>query len=415
MKYNTVTLNDKEWLILDAVGDKYFMLAESPLFRGYYSLQPCEYAESRLAAFLTNKYLPQMERGGVDISKITNLRIPTVGQYMLYIKDKLPASKTAFLLQTPHPRKEDCILAIDTNGEMFAAHVTDSCGIRPCMFADKKYINVLAGVNEDLTPIADIPEEQHEIEQQEEDTISPDSTASEPSALIVPEQIAESDDEIDENATSISVELPEEPQKNKEEPSTLESVVSAVTESAIESEEVTIDHDELANNDTDIDFAEPASETQDDEEEIIDANIVATNEDAEIVNDIVPEYDDEDTAVIEADSEYNIDEIISLVADNEIVEQTTQEVVSSVITSSQQKIEVKQIGDTAAVYLFDDYKEFGVLCDNDVEDVQKVISEYGLIVQDFLATSNTINRKSVSKDDIFDRIKQQQQRWRWNT
>ena len=43
-----VPIGNYDWYVLRLIGDKYFVLAESPLFRGYYSLTPCEYKDSRL-------------------------------------------------------------------------------------------------------------------------------------------------------------------------------------------------------------------------------------------------------------------------------------------------------------------------------------------------------------------------------
>ena len=137
-------IGGNEWYVLKLIGDKYFLLAESPLFKGYYSLKPCDYADSKLANFINNKFLPELEYRGLDIKKISNVSILTAGQYKLYVKDKLPMCSAPYLLQTVHPSYENYIIAVDIDGELYPSKVTDLCGVRPCMFIEKTYADELA-------------------------------------------------------------------------------------------------------------------------------------------------------------------------------------------------------------------------------------------------------------------------------
>lgn len=100
----------------------------------------CEYKESRLCKFLTNKLTEQLEDCGVDTSFISNISILNLAQYEKYIKGKLPNVQYTYLTQTPYSGDENAVYGIGTDGNPIKVEITETCCISPCMFVEGEYL-----------------------------------------------------------------------------------------------------------------------------------------------------------------------------------------------------------------------------------------------------------------------------------
>lgn len=89
----SIKFGNYDWYPIKQVGDKYLLVAVGPLFKGYYSLEPCDFSESKLFEFLNAGFLQHLSTSGIDVSNISNMSILSQGQYKLYVKDKLPPCK----------------------------------------------------------------------------------------------------------------------------------------------------------------------------------------------------------------------------------------------------------------------------------------------------------------------------------
>lgn len=137
-----VPIGDYEWFPLKRIGDKYFMVASKPAFKGYFSLEGIDWAASRLYKFLNQKFVAFLDNSGVDISAISGMSILTQGQYNLYVYNKLPTCGE-YLLQTPAPNHPEHILAVTADGALKPTPITAQTGIRPCFFIDADYLEEL--------------------------------------------------------------------------------------------------------------------------------------------------------------------------------------------------------------------------------------------------------------------------------
>lgn len=137
-----VQIGDYEWFPIKLIGNKYFVIAIKPLFKGYYSLEKCQFQESRICGFLNSRFVAFLVNSGIDAEMLSGVAIPTQGQYKLYIKDKLPKCGS-YLLQTL-AQKENSVLAVQENGEEAEVDIMAKYNIRPCMFIDAQYLEELA-------------------------------------------------------------------------------------------------------------------------------------------------------------------------------------------------------------------------------------------------------------------------------
>lgn len=115
------------------------MIADKPVFQGYYALKPCDFANSRLNTFLNTKFMALLHNSGVETEYINSISILTQGQYNMYIKGKLP-SCGGYLLQTVDPDDKSKILTVQQDGSFKGIKVTDKVNIRPCFFVNAKYL-----------------------------------------------------------------------------------------------------------------------------------------------------------------------------------------------------------------------------------------------------------------------------------
>lgn len=162
-KNSIIPLGDYDWLVLKTIGGKLFLLSEQPIFKGYYSLSPCSFQESKLYNFLNNKFMEQLVESGVEVAHISGAGILSLAQYERYVKDRAPNPSTPFLLQNPCPDEYDKVLAINEDGETVAVGLQFPCGIRPTLFVDKDYVESLVDLD-GLIELSEInpPEPQQE-------------------------------------------------------------------------------------------------------------------------------------------------------------------------------------------------------------------------------------------------------------
>ena len=150
MSYYTVPIGEIDWIVLTQVGTKYLVVSEAVLFNGFYAAKGCPYHKSNLNDYLTRKFLPKIAAADVDMNKISGLSILSKGQFDQFVKDKLPDTAAPYMLLTPYPDRPDYIFAVTKDGLPYPHYVADTCGIRPCLYIDKKYADSLLGIDEDI-------------------------------------------------------------------------------------------------------------------------------------------------------------------------------------------------------------------------------------------------------------------------
>lgn len=345
-----IPVGNYDWYVLRTIGAKYFLLAESPLFRGYYSLKKGTFAESKLYSFLNNKFMAKLESNGVDTEKISNVGILTSGQYQMYVKDKLPVSASPYLLQTPSETDSDSVLAVNSSGDLYPIGIQVSCGIRPCMFIDKEYADSIMGI--DPSTISGVALESEtkpkfKSEQDAQGEIYSKLESSETERDKEPENDTEGDNENDRNETDMD--------KNTEN-------VGLTSE----------DNVTEVNNDNPNDVGCKTEHSND----------FANTDTEEKLGEIEP--------TVEEETLYG-----NVETDNKTVKITT-------------------IGSQHAAYVFEDeYEEYAVLFEGGKEELEKILTEYGLTIRSFLQSSVISDRKSVTTEDIQSIIRNQQKRFRW--
>ena len=146
-----ITIGFCDWYAIKKIGDKYFLIATKPVFTGYYSLTPCPFFSSKLADFLSTRFISQMSDCFVEIKYLTNISIPTLSQYTNYIENRAPNADYTYLTQTQYPNKEGYMVGIDPNGNQVPVSIVDQCGIRPTMFVDAAYLNTLTNADPIIT------------------------------------------------------------------------------------------------------------------------------------------------------------------------------------------------------------------------------------------------------------------------
>jgi hypothetical protein len=138
-----IPIGDYEWFPLKLIGDKYFMVAVKPTFKGYFALEGNDWVNSRLKQFLNQKFMAFLENSDVDTSAIHGMSILTQGQYNMYVHDRLP-SCGEYLLQTPAPNRENYILAVQPDGTLKPVAITAQKNIRPCFFIEAEYLEEIS-------------------------------------------------------------------------------------------------------------------------------------------------------------------------------------------------------------------------------------------------------------------------------
>lgn len=133
-----VNIGRYQWFPIKLMGDKYFIIAIKPLFKGYYSIDPFPFAQTNLSMFLNDKFISFLVEDGIDITQFSNMAIPTQGQYNMYIKNKLPPCG-AYLLQSPKV-EDNQTLAIDTDENIIATDIKAIYNVRPCCFVNAEYL-----------------------------------------------------------------------------------------------------------------------------------------------------------------------------------------------------------------------------------------------------------------------------------
>lgn len=370
-----VPIGNYDWYVLRLIGNKYFVLAESPLFRGYYALEPCQYQDSRLASFLNNKFVGQLKRNGVDTSKISNISVLTAGQYQMYVKDKLPASASSYMLQTTHPEDKNCILAVNAEGDLYPSGITTSCGIRPCMFIDKEYLDSISGINPNIITGVSVGTENKPTVIEKSDT----------------ESVSESNDSpVVENETQAQITI----ETNNTEANKTESVKNEETES-----------DNYAIADKSTDEKENTVTVESKETESVLNN--------ETINETVTKESEQNVLEVESVDVSDPESLITIITENK--SEDPEETSLGSVETPDKTVQITSIGNSKAAYLFEekDYSRFAVMFEGQDTEVKKVLSEYGLTVTAFLRSSVVEDRKPIKAEDVQAFMEQQMKRFRW--
>lgn len=369
-----VPIGNYDWYVLRLIGNKYFVLAESPLFRGYYDLEPCQYKDSRLASFLNNKFTAQLKHNGVDTSKISNISVLTAGQYQMYVKDKLPASASSYMLQTAHPEDKNSILAVNAEGDLYPSGITTSCGIRPCMFIDKDYLDSISGINPNIITGVSVGTENKPTVIEKSDT----------------ESVSESNDSpVIENETQV--------QSNIETNNTEADKTKSVKDEKTEPDNTVITEPEVEKEDT-VNVESKETET------------VSNNE---TTNETITKESGQNVIEVESVDVPDPESLIAIIAENK--SDDPEETSLGSVETPDKTVQITSIGNSKAAYLFEekDYSRFAVMFEGQDTEVKKVLSEYGLTVTAFLRSSVVEDRKPIKAEDVQAFMEQQMKRFRW--
>ena len=347
-----IPLGNYDWYVLRTIGAKYFLLAESPLFRGYYSLKKGTFAESKLYSFLNNKFISKLESNGVDTEKISNLGILTSGQYQMYVKDKLPVSASPFLLQTQSEIDPDSVLAVNSSGDIYPIGIQVSCGIRPCMFVDKEYADAVTGIDPATISGVKLETESKSASEKSHESVShPDQNE--------PDQVDNEND---------SKQMPDDTEKDKNENEIGKETGSVGLTDEIDTE--TKGENTESDNDT-------------------------------VSNDI-------------DDSDNNNDVVSESVRVETVAPSVEEEKPYGDVETDTKTVKITTVGTKHAAYVFEDeYKEYAVLYEGGKEELEKILTEYGLTIRSFLKSSLVEDREPASVDKIQSMIREQQKRFRW--
>ncbi len=159
-----VTIGAKEYYVLNKVGSKYFVLAKYCAGKGYYSLAPCQFRDSKLYAYLQQHFVTDLKAAGVDTDKLYNISILTRGQFERFVKGKLPPLNVPYILMNPVEDGSEQIYAVFPDESVKPVEIRSTQGIRIAMHVDKDYANELMGITEE------VPEEQAEAPEIVSDT-----------------------------------------------------------------------------------------------------------------------------------------------------------------------------------------------------------------------------------------------------
>ncbi len=376
-----VTLGDYSWIVLKSMGDKYFVLAEQPIFKGYYSLEPCDFNDSKLHRFLDNKFIDQLVNGGVDVSKVSGLSILSLVQYERYVKNKAPRPITPFLLLTPHPDEPHCLCGINTDGELLCLSVKEPCGIRPCMYVDKEYLLSVTG------------EEIHELEEVEVAKPKVDIVPPVAEDITPKDEIAEEHTDLSDNEEELAEANSEVPELGPDE---VERLIRIEETAELPEDGLVLDEHNTETKEPEVEEASETSATDSEpdgseEAEEIDSSNTTTEVDT---------ADDMDAAeeIAEAQNTLLAEESISEASGTEegaVIERETETI--------------------SSVYVFEgQYKDFAVYLDENSERSKDVLERYGLAIRAYLASGDRGGRVPIDRDKAMKRIKTIQSRWRWS-
>ena len=281
-----VTIGAKEYFVLNKVGQKYFVLAKYCAGKGYYSLAPCQFRDSKLCAYLQQHFVADLQAAGVDTDKLYNISILTRGQFERFVKGKLPPLEASYILMNPVEDGSEQIYAVFPDESVQPVSIRSTQGIRIAMHIDKDYANELMGIVEE-------PEEQTE----EPQTVSDTSEAVEtPEAGEIIEIVVESDSNVPDTPAK-----PAEPEEQK-----TASDNETVTEPEDDVDDIVIEIIDTGESDEDQE-KEPEEEPETEPDQAPETNAAAETDEEE--DDIVIEIidDDSDTAEEEETSEPEAD------------------------------------------------------------------------------------------------------------
>jgi hypothetical protein len=184
------TISGFEWIFLKQIGDKTFLFAKSIMYRGYFDAYTNSFDNSKLKSFLNESLVKKLKEDGFDCSKITNGIWPiTIGQYNIYIKDKMPPAEGIWCLRSPGTT-ENTVLAVDSEGEIIEIEINEQCGIRPGMMVDSEYLKSYI-----TSEIEDVDEEKITLNSNATSIEQPSCLTPQPADISVdaPEQVKDSD------------------------------------------------------------------------------------------------------------------------------------------------------------------------------------------------------------------------------
>ena len=381
-----VNLGDYSWIVLKAMGDKYFVLAEQPIFKGYYSLEPCDFNDSKLHRFLDNKFIEQLVNGGVDVSKVSGLSILSLVQYERYVRDKAPHAITPFLLLTPHPEEPHCLCGINTEGELLCLSVKEPCGIRPCMYVDKEYLlSVTDGEIHEL--------EEVEIEKPETNAAPSTENATSEEDIAPKEEIISEHTDLPNDEEELAEAKSEVPEFEEGEIEKLLQIAAGL----IEGEDISDEPDDKTE--------QPKLEETDEGSEVSKADDTSEAEDIDSSN-----TSTEADATDEADDADRTEEI----AETQDAP-TAEEPISDTSTTEEGAVIEKETETVSSVYVFDgQYKDFAVYLDENSERSKDALERYGLAIRAYLASGDRGSRVPIDRAKAMRRIRTIQNRWRWS-
>ena len=152
-----VTIGAKEYYVLNSIGTKYFILAKHCAGKGYYSLAPCRFADSKLSAYLQRHFVTDLRAAGVDTDRLYNISIMTLGQFQRFVRGKLPPLDVPYLLMNTVEDSPELIYAVYPDESVQPVDIRSTQGIRIAMHIDRDYANELMGVVE-LPAVEQTPE-----------------------------------------------------------------------------------------------------------------------------------------------------------------------------------------------------------------------------------------------------------------
>lgn len=381
-----VNLGDYSWIVLKAMGDKYFVLAEQPIFKGYYSLEPCDFNDSKLHRFLDNKFIEQLVNGGVDVSKVSGLSILSLVQYERYVRDKASHAITPFLLLTPHPEEPHCLCGINTDGELLCLSVKEPCGIRPCMYVDKEYL--LSVTDDEIHELEEVV-----IEKPETNAAPSTENATSEEDIAPKEEIISEHTDLPNDEEELAEAKSEVPELEEDEIEKLLQIAAGLLEGEDVSDETDDKPEQSKLEETDegseVSKADDTSEAED-----IDSSNTSTEADA------TDEADDEDRAEEKAETQDA---------------PTAEEPISDTSTTEEGAVIEKETETVSSVYVFDgQYKDFAVYLDENSERSKDALERYGLAIRAYLASGDRGSRVPIDRAKAMRRIKTIQNRWRWS-
>ena len=415
-----VQIGEYEWFPIKLIGDKYFVVAIKPLFKGYYSLEKCDFAQSRLNGFLNSRFTALLANFGVDLSMISGLSILTQGQYHMYVKDKLPACGD-YLLQTP-AKQDNMVLAVKADGSEAEVDITAKYNIRPCMFVNAEYLESLS--ENPITTTESYFTTLKASQDAERMRLEAEAKAlAEAEALHKAEEAekARLEAEAAEQAriaAEAETKRLEEERRAAEERAKREAEEKAILE-ALEAQRLAEEARKLAEAERVKAEAEAARKAEEARKRAEDARLAEEKQrEAERLAELkrIQEEQEAEQKRLEEERVRKEQEAAALVSAVvvESVEETValpQDVVVEYDEDEEEKPEKEK---TAAVYLYKgQYKDYALLVGDNDESLKTSIEKMGLAIRDYISSYTNEDRKPMNKNDVKNHIEGLQNRWRW--